>query len=142
MHLLALCHRKYKGPPPRASAKAKSQPKVAASMATVAAGSAALPIIDTMPTGAIPWRWNTAAGGHLIGKQASTPKTKEYLQQSPNPVAFATGSSREKRSMFPSEPAAASSSSHDVVAEGAAPSAPSNPLDDKLLVELGDAVPF
>ena len=42
----------------------------------------------------------------------------------------------------PSEPAAASSGSRDGVVEGAAPSAPSNPLDDKLLVELGDGVPF
>ena len=85
---------KYKGPPPRALAKAKSSPKVAASMATIAAGSAALPVVDAMPmkpTGAIPWLWDTAAGRHLIGKQASTPKMKEYLQQSPNPVAFATG---------------------------------------------------
>ena len=85
---------KYKGPPPRALAKAKSQPKVAASMATAAAGTAAVPIVDAMPakpTGAIPWLWDTAAGRHLIGKQALTPKMKEYLQQSPNPVAFATG---------------------------------------------------
>ena len=63
---------KYKGPPPRALAKAKSQPKVAASMATVAAGTAAVPIVDARPfkpTGAIPWPWDTAAGRHLIGKQ-------------------------------------------------------------------------
>ena len=85
---------KYKGPPPRALAKAKSSPKVPASMANVIAGTAAVPIIDAMPvkpTGAIPWLWDTAAGRHLIGKQALTPKMPEYLQQSPNPVAFATG---------------------------------------------------
>ena len=63
-------------------------------MATIAAGTAAVPIVDAMPsklTGAIPWLWDAAAGGHLIGKQALTPKMKEFLQQSPNPVAFATG---------------------------------------------------
>ena len=43
----------------------------------------------------------------------------------------------------PSKPAAASSSSHDdVKPEGAAPSAPPHPQCDKLLVELGDDVPF
>ena len=44
---------------------------------------------------------------------------------------------------FPREPAAASSSSHgDVRPEGAAPSAPPHPDDDKMLVELGDGIPF
>ena len=85
---------KYKGPPPRALAKAKGSPKVAANMAHVTAGTAAVPIVDAMPakpTGAIPWLWDTAAGRHLIGRQALTPHMKAYLQQSPNPVAFATG---------------------------------------------------
>ena len=85
---------KYKGPPPRALSKSKSTTSVPGSMATIAAGSAAVPIVDAMPsklTGAIPWLWDTAAGRHLIGKQALTPKMKEFLQQSPNPVAFATG---------------------------------------------------
>ena len=85
---------KYKGPPPRALSKSKSTTSVPGSMATIAAGTAAVPIVDAMPsklTGAIPWLWDTAAGRHLIGKQALTPKMKEFLQQSPNPVAFATG---------------------------------------------------
>ena len=85
---------KYKGPPPRALAKAKASPKVAANMAHVTAGTAAVPIVDAMPakpTRAIPWLWDTAAGRHLIGRQALTPHMKSYLQQSPNPVAFATG---------------------------------------------------
>ena len=63
-------------------------------MATVNAGTAALPIVNALLSklpGAIPWLWDTAAGRHLIGKQALTPKMKEFLQQSPNPVAFATG---------------------------------------------------
>ena len=42
----------------------------------------------------------------------------------------------------PDEPPAASSGSRDGLVEGAAPSAPSKSLDDKLLVELGDGVPF
>ena len=85
---------KYKGPPPRTLAKAKSTNKIAASMATVTAGTAAVPLVQAAPlkpSGAIPWLWDTAAGRHLIGKQALSPKMKEYLQQSPNPVAFATG---------------------------------------------------
>ena len=85
---------KYKGPPPRALSKPKSTTSVPGSVATIAAGTAAVPIVDAMPSklnGAIPWLWDTAAGRHLIGKQALTPKMKEFLQQSPNPVAFATG---------------------------------------------------
>ena len=85
---------KYKGPPPRALSKSKSKTSVPGSMATIAAGTAAVPIVDAMPsklTGAIPWLWDTAAGRHLIGKQALTPKMEEFLQPSPNPVAFATG---------------------------------------------------
>ena len=85
---------KYKGPPPRALSKSKSTTSVPGNVATIAAGTAAVPIVDAMPSklnGAIPWLWDTAAGRHLIGKQALTPKMKEFLQQSPNPVAFATG---------------------------------------------------
>jgi len=85
---------KYKGPPPRAMAKSKSASNVPARMATVNAGTAALPIVNALLSklpGAIPWLWDTAAGRHLIGKQALTPKMKEFLQQSPNPVAFRTG---------------------------------------------------
>ena len=42
----------------------------------------------------------------------------------------------------PPDEAAAPSSPHAGVQEGAAPSAPSHPLDDKLLVELGDGIPI
>ena len=42
----------------------------------------------------------------------------------------------------PPSDAAAPSSPHVDVPEGAAPSAPSHPLDDKLLVELGDGIPI
>ena len=76
---------KYKGPPPRAMAKNLSAASASANLATVAAGTAALPIVNALPsklTGAIPWLWDTAAGRHLIGKQALTPKMKEFLQLS------------------------------------------------------------
>ena len=93
---------KYKGPPPRALGKSGKAPaKAAASMATViipevaADGATNNPDpINAMPMKAsksIPWLWDTAAGRHLIGRQALTPAMKEHLQQSPNPVAFATG---------------------------------------------------
>ena len=93
---------KYKGPPPRALGKSGKAPaKAAASMATViipevaAHGATNNPDpINAMPMKAsksIPWLWDTAAGRHLIGRQALTPAMKEHLQQSPNPVAFATG---------------------------------------------------
>lgn len=91
---------KYKGPPPRALGKTGKAPaKAAASMATVivpqvAADSATVAPIPAMPMNsskAIPWLWDTAAGRHLIGRQALTPSMKAHLQQSPNPVAFATG---------------------------------------------------
>ena len=93
---------KYKGPPPRALGKSGKAPaKAAANMATViipevaAHGATNNPDpINAMPmkaSKAIPWLWDTAAGRHLIGRQALTPAMKEHLQQSPNPVAFATG---------------------------------------------------
>ena len=93
---------KYKGPPPRALGKSGKAPaKAAASMATVIIPEVAadgainnLDPINAMPMKAsksIPWLWDTAAGRHLIGRQALTPAMKEHLQQSPNPVAFATG---------------------------------------------------
>ena len=77
----------------------KAPAKAAANMATVivpdvAASGANEPVIPGMPmkpSKAIPWLWDTAAGRHLIGRQALTPAMKEQLQQSPNPVAFATG---------------------------------------------------
>ena len=78
---------KYKGPPPRALSKGKATSKVAASMATVTAGTAAVPLVHAAPlkpSGAIPWLWDTAADRQLIGKQALSPKMKEHLQQSPS----------------------------------------------------------
>ena len=91
---------KYKGPPPRALGKSGKAPaRPTANMATVIVPEVAAPgatqtVVPGMPmkpSKAIPWLWDTAAGRHLIGRQALTPAMKEHLQQSPNPVAFATG---------------------------------------------------
>ena len=91
---------RYQGPPPRALGKGgKAPPNAYASVATVivpeiAASGAIKPVITAMPfkaSTAIPWLWDTAAGRHLIGRQALTPAMRENVQHSPNPVAFATG---------------------------------------------------
>ena len=41
--------------------------------------------------GKIPWLWDTAAGRHLIGRQALDSHMKRCLQPSQNPVTFSTG---------------------------------------------------
>ena len=91
---------RYQGPPPRALGKGgKAPPNAYASVATVivpevAVSDAIKPVITAMPfkaSTAIPWLWDTAAGRHLIGRQALTPAMRENVQHSPNPVAFATG---------------------------------------------------
>ena len=89
---------KYKGPPPRALSK--GPPKAPATMAQCisAFGGAALAhqsnvhACAAQPTnGKIPWLWDTAAGRHLIGRQALDGEMKRCLQPSQNPVAFSTG---------------------------------------------------
>jgi len=91
---------RYQGPPPRALGKGgKAPPNAYANVATVitpeiAASDAIKPVITAIPfkaSTAIPWLWDTAAGRHLIGRQALTPAMRENVQHSPNPVAFATG---------------------------------------------------
>ena len=39
----------------------------------------------------IPWLWDTAAGRHIIGRQALSSDMKSCLRKSVSPVAFATG---------------------------------------------------
>ena len=39
----------------------------------------------------IPWLWDTAAGRHIIGRQALSSEMKSCLHKSVSPVAFATG---------------------------------------------------
>ena len=89
---------KYKGPPPRALSK--GPPKAPATMAqciTAFEGAALAHQSDVFAcaaqpdNGKIPWLWDTAAGRHLIGRQALTEDMKRCLQPSQNPVAFSTG---------------------------------------------------
>ena len=87
----------YEGPPPRTlgkSGKATANVSAAVVIPEVVANSATTPAIPAMPFKAsrtVPWLWDTAAGRHLIGRQAFTPAVKEHVQQSASPVAFATG---------------------------------------------------
>ena len=39
----------------------------------------------------VSWLWDTAAGGHLFGRQALTHQMKECTAPSNNPVIFTTG---------------------------------------------------
>ena len=39
----------------------------------------------------VPWLWDTAAGRHIIGRQALSSDMKSCLRKSVSPVAFATG---------------------------------------------------
>ena len=91
---------KYRGPPPRSLRKGGNAPPNAyANVATVivpeiAVSDASKPVINAMPfeaSTAIPWLWDTAAGRHLIGRQALTPSMQKSVQHTPNPIAFATG---------------------------------------------------
>ena len=73
---------KYQGPPPRVLAKdgarGKAPAKVAASVAPlvsaqVSQASGHIPQVNALPLEVeqkIPWLWDTAAGRHIIGRQA------------------------------------------------------------------------
>ena len=72
---------KYKGPPPRVLAKApkgKAPAKVAASVAPLVSAplshsSTDVPQVNALPIQIdrkVPWLWDTAAGRHIIGRQA------------------------------------------------------------------------
>ena len=67
---------KYTGPPPRALSKAKSQ-------ATVAA------VVPAVKNNSISWLWDTAAGRHLIGKQALNNTMMHCVRKTNTPVCFA-----------------------------------------------------
>ena len=71
---------KYTGPPPRALCKAKSPAAVAA----------VVPAVPSVPArnNSISWLWDTAAGRHLIGKQALN---MHCVRKTNTPVGFATG---------------------------------------------------
>ena len=93
---------KYKGPPPRVLAKApkgKAPAKLAASVAPLVTAplshsSTDVPQVNALPIQLdrkIPWLWDTAAGRHIIGRQALSSDMKSCLRKSVSPVAFATG---------------------------------------------------
>ena len=93
---------KYKGPPPRVLAKArkgKAPAKVAASVAPLVTAplshsSTDVPQVNALPIQLdrkVPWLWDTAAGRHIIGRQALSSDMKSCLRKSVSPVAFATG---------------------------------------------------
>ena len=74
---------KYTGPPPRALTKAKSPAAVAA----------VVPAVPSVPArnNSISWLWGTAAGRHLIGKQALNSTMMHCVRKTNTPVGFATG---------------------------------------------------
>ena len=91
---------RYEGPHPRTLGKSgKTTANVSASVAAVVipevvANSATKTVVPAMPFKAsktVPWLWDTAAGRHLIGRQALTPAMRQHVQRSTSPVAFATG---------------------------------------------------
>ena len=79
---------KYQGPPPRVlskdGGKGKAPAKVAASVAPlvsaqVSRSSDDIPQVNALPLEVdqkIPWLWDTAAGRHIIGRQALSPTMK------------------------------------------------------------------
>ena len=89
---------KYKGPPPRGLSKAPTKASANMAACLTAFEGAALAHPPDVPAcvaqpegGKIPWLWDTAAGRHLIGRQALDSDMKRCLQPSQNPVAFSTG---------------------------------------------------
>ena len=85
---------KYTGPKPKslaAKADAKAKPKAKAK-----ANAATAPLVNAVPAelnqnGKVTWLWDTAAGRHLIGRQALTSKALSCVTRSETPVGFATG---------------------------------------------------
>eukprot|EP00439_Symbiodinium_sp_Y106_P016476 s4302_g2.t1 len=85
---------KYTGPKPEslaAKADAKAKPKAKAK-----ANAATAPLVNAVPAelnqdGKITWLWDTAAGRHLIGRQALTSKALSCVTRPETPVGFATG---------------------------------------------------
>ena len=81
---------KYKGPKPKSLAKAKPKAKAKANAAIA-------PIISAMPSqtlsspGKVTWLWDTAAGRHLIGRQALSARALACIRPTDSPVGFATG---------------------------------------------------
>ena len=95
MHFYIQIPTSIKGPPPKAMNKPKAKAKVAASVALPVPmnepSNDCVPAMPMIPDKKISWLWDTAAGRHLIGKQALNREMRQHLRESPNPVAFATG---------------------------------------------------
>ena len=81
---------KYQGPPPKALSR--GMPKEAN-----AAPAAVLPAMPMLvdPSPKISWLWDTAAGRHLVGRQALTPEAKACTVGTANPVIFTTGGGQQ-----------------------------------------------
>ena len=79
-----------RAPKPKSLAKAK--PKARAK-----ANAAIAPLISAMPSqtlsspGKVTWLWDTAAGRHLIGRQALSSRALACVRPTDSPVGFATG---------------------------------------------------
>ena len=81
--------KKYSGPPPRAAAKPKAKAKANAAIAAVIP---AMPASSTANTeNNVTWLWDTAAGRHLIGRQALSSDMRACVRTTSTPVGFATG---------------------------------------------------
>ena len=78
---------KYKGPKPKSLAKAKPKTKAKANAAIA-------PIISAMPSqtlsspGKVTWLWDTAAGRHLIGRQALSARALACIRPTDSPVGL------------------------------------------------------
>ena len=81
--------KKYTGPPPRAAAKPKAKAKANAAIAAVIPAMPASSIANTENN--VTWLWDTAAGRHLIGRQALSSDMRACVRTTSTPVGFATG---------------------------------------------------
>ena len=82
--------KKYTGPPPRAAAKPKAKAKANAAIAAVIPAMPASNLASD--TGCnVTWLWDTAAGRHLIGRQALSSDMRACVRTTSTPVGFATG---------------------------------------------------
>ena len=78
-------NRKYTGPPPKSISKAKGQPSAPAAVAPL------IPAVPAITDNKVTWLWDTAAGRHLIGRQALSSVMHKCVRPSSTPVGFATG---------------------------------------------------
>ena len=97
---------KYQGPPPRVlakdGAKGKAPAKVAASVAPlvsaqVSQASDGIPQVNALPLEVeqkIPWLWDTAAGRHIIGRQALSPTIRVCVSLCPSRWLWDTAAGR------------------------------------------------